>query len=185
MEVPERKDERGGRRDPGHLALEAADATAGAAVASDLFIDIADETDLELLGQELRRTPIEVHVDAVLVLGRLIGEIVGEAEHAGEFMPGLRIEISVAAAAIDCPMSDADIREARRIVGSARDAPGDVGHIVVTARIPAKRRYRKDIPKARHRVADAVEAREWECAEGRPQRAFHRPRQGGVNAAVN
>ena len=50
-------------------------------------------TDLELLGQELRRAPIEVHVDAILILRRLIGEIVGETEHAREFVPGLRIEI--------------------------------------------------------------------------------------------
>ena len=62
--------------------MEAADVVAGAAVAADLFIDIADDANLNLLGQELRRAPIEVHVDAVLILRRLIGEIVGEAEHA-------------------------------------------------------------------------------------------------------
>src|SRR5215471_18691471 len=31
------------------------------------------------------------HVDAVLILGGLVGEIVGEAEHARELVPGLRI----------------------------------------------------------------------------------------------
>ena len=65
-----------------HLRLEAAHPIAGAAVATDLFVHVADDADLNLLGQELRRAPIEMHVDAVLVLGRLIGEIVGEAEHA-------------------------------------------------------------------------------------------------------
>jgi len=62
--------------------MEAADVVAGAAVAADLFIDIADHTHPDLLGEELRRGPIEMHVDAVLILRRLIGEIVGEAEHA-------------------------------------------------------------------------------------------------------
>src|SRR6266508_711236 len=142
LQVTDRKDEAELRADADHLRLEAADPIAGTAVATDLLVHVAHESDLKLLGQELRRAPIEMHVDAVLVLGRLIGEIVGEAEHAGEFMPGLRIEIGVAAAAIDCPMSDADIREARRIVGSDRDVPGDVGHIVVNARTPAQRRYR-------------------------------------------
>jgi hypothetical protein len=91
--------------------LEAAYPVAGAAVATDLLVHVAHESDLKLLGQELRRAPIEVHVDAVLVLGRLIGEIVGEAEHAGEFVPGLRIEIGVAAAGVDRPMPDADVRQ--------------------------------------------------------------------------
>src|SRR5262249_16247478 len=65
-----------------HLRLEAADAIAGAGVATHLSIDIADDADLNLLGQELRCAPIEMHVDAALILGRLIDEIVGEAEHA-------------------------------------------------------------------------------------------------------
>src|SRR5262249_59130247 len=91
---------------------EAADAIAGTAVATDLLVDIAHQSGLQLLGQELRRAPIEMHVDAVLILRRLVGEIVSEAEHAREFVPGLRIEIGVAAAGIDRAMPDADIREA-------------------------------------------------------------------------
>jgi len=38
---------------------------AGAAVATDLIIDVADEAHLKLLGQELRRGPIEMHIYAV------------------------------------------------------------------------------------------------------------------------
>src|SRR5262245_15636802 len=92
-----------------HLGLEATHPIAGAAVATQLSVDVADETGLKLFGQELRRAPIEMHVDAVLILRRLIGEIVGEAEHAGEFVPGLRIEIGVAAAGVDSAVPDADI----------------------------------------------------------------------------
>src|SRR6516162_4313617 len=65
-----------------HLRLEATHPVAGAGVATQLSVDIADDANLNLLGQELRRAPIEMHVDAILILGRLVGEIVGEAEHA-------------------------------------------------------------------------------------------------------
>src|SRR5262249_12487757 len=68
------------RADADNLRLEAADAVAGAAVAADLLIDVAHSSDQKLLGQELRGGPIEVHVDAVLILRRLVGEIVDEAE---------------------------------------------------------------------------------------------------------
>src|SRR5262245_41779477 len=65
-----------------HARLEAAHAIAGAAVATDLLVDIAHQSGLKLLGEELRRAPIEMHVNAVLVLGRPVLEIVSEAEHA-------------------------------------------------------------------------------------------------------
>jgi hypothetical protein len=57
-----------------------------------LLVGIGDRAELELLGHELRRTHVEMHVDAVLVLGEVVLEIVREAEHGGEFVPGLRIE---------------------------------------------------------------------------------------------
>ena len=56
--------------------------------------------------------PIEVHVDAVLILRRWIEEIVGEAENAGKFVTGLRIEIGVAGAGVDCAVPDTEIRQA-------------------------------------------------------------------------
>jgi hypothetical protein len=69
------------------LRLEATHAISGATVATDLFVDIADQPNLELLGQELRRAPITMHVDAALVLGLLIGHVVGEAKHPGDSCP--------------------------------------------------------------------------------------------------
>src|SRR6266487_3825796 len=82
LKVPDRKDEAELRANPNDLRLKATDAVAGAAVAADLLIDVAYRSDLKLLSQELRRGPIEMHVDAVLILGRLVLEIVGEAQHA-------------------------------------------------------------------------------------------------------
>src|SRR5215471_5087047 len=65
-----------------HRRLEAAHLVAGAGVATDLLVDVADGTDKNVFLYEFRRAPIEMHVDAVLILGRLIAEIVSEAEHA-------------------------------------------------------------------------------------------------------
>jgi hypothetical protein len=76
--------------------------------------------------------PVEVQVDAVLILRRIVDEIVGEAEHAGEFVAGLRIEIGVAAAGVDRGVSDAHIRQARGLVSANRVVAGDVGHVVLT-----------------------------------------------------
>src|SRR5262249_12864043 len=126
-----------------------------------------------------------MHVDAVLILRRLVGEIVGEAEHAREFVPGLRIEIGVAAAGVDRPVPDADVRQARRVVGPDRDVSGDVSHVVMNARVPAQRRDRQDIAEASDRVADCIKSRERQCAQRGRQRARNRPRQRGAFTAVD
>src|SRR5580692_10287811 len=86
--VGERNDEADLGTDACDLRLEAADAIARSAVAADLPVDVSNQSDLDLLGQELRRAPVEVHVRAVLVLGCRVDEIIGEAEHAGEFVSG-------------------------------------------------------------------------------------------------
>ena len=75
-------------------------------------------------------------------------------------MAGLRIEIGVAAAGVDRPVTDTNIRQARGLVGANRDVAGDVGHVVVDAGVPAQREHRYQIPKAPCRVADAVGSHE-------------------------
>ena len=101
-----------------------------------------------------------------LILRRSILEIVGEAEHAGEFVAGLRIEIGVAAAGVDRAVSDAQIRQARGLVSANRDVAGDVGHEVVDAGVPAQGELRYQIPKAPCRVADGVGSREGRLPNG-------------------
>src|SRR4029077_15989847 len=100
-----------------------------------------------------------MHVDAVLILRRLVGEIVGEAEHAREFVAGLGIEIGIARAGIDRAVSDADVRHARRVIGADGYVAGDVGHVVVNAVIPAQRRDRPDITETGDRGDDGVAQR--------------------------
>src|SRR5476649_1084496 len=69
------------RPDAEHLRLETADTVARAAVAADFSVDVAYHTHLNLLGQELRCTPIEVQVDAVLILCCIIDEIICKPKH--------------------------------------------------------------------------------------------------------
>ena len=91
-----------------------------------------------------------------LILRRLIGEIVGEAEHPRELVPGLRIEIGVAAAGVDRAMPDTDIRKTRGVVGPDRYVAGDVGHVVVDACVPTQGEYRQQIAKAPSRIVETV-----------------------------
>ena len=112
-------------------------------------------------------------------------EIVGEAEHAREFVAGLRIEIGVAAAGVDRAVSDAYIRQARGLVSANRDVAGDVGHVVVDAGVPFQLEHRRQIPKAPCRVADGVGPREGNgVAERARGHAGQGPRQAGADDAI-
>ena len=95
------------RSDAEHPRLEGADPVAPSAVARELVVDISDQADVQLLGQKLRGSPIQMPIDAVLIIGVRILEIVSQATHGGEFMSSLRIEIRVAAAGVDGPMTNA------------------------------------------------------------------------------
>jgi hypothetical protein len=86
--------------------LEATDTVARAAVAADFLVGITHEPHLNLLGQELRRAPIEVQVDAILLLCCSIFEIICKPKHARELVAGGRIEISVATACVDRTVPD-------------------------------------------------------------------------------
>jgi|SRR6516165_54118 hypothetical protein len=99
-----------------------------------------------------------MHVDAVLILGLIIGYVVSEAEHAGEFLPGLRIEVSVTKPAIHGTVPDADIGQAAWVVGSDRYVSCEVDHVVVDACVPAQRKKWKHVSEAPQRVVDHVGA---------------------------
>src|SRR5229473_5743166 len=77
------------RENMSKLRAEAEDARAEAAehgrlaeVVGDLLIGITDEADEHLLRQEVRHAPVEMEIDAALVLCVRILEIVGEAGDA-------------------------------------------------------------------------------------------------------
>jgi hypothetical protein len=52
-----------------------------AKVVSDLQIGITDKANENLLGQKLGRAPIDMEVDAVLILRILVFEVVGEPRY--------------------------------------------------------------------------------------------------------
>ena len=82
---PDREDISELRTDAENARAEAAEHRRLAEVVGDLLVGIADEADEDLLGQELRHAPVEMEIDAALVLRVGILEIVGEAADAGEF----------------------------------------------------------------------------------------------------
>src|ERR1700722_1926958 len=79
--LAEREDVAKLRPDTEHLRLEATDVIACAAVAADVLVGVAYQTHLNLLGQELRCAPIEVQVDATLILCCGIDEIIGKSKY--------------------------------------------------------------------------------------------------------
>src|SRR5262249_26802715 len=60
----------------GNARLEATHSVSGPAIAARLIVEVAHQADLEPLGQKPRRAPIEMHIDAVLILGGRIEEVV-------------------------------------------------------------------------------------------------------------
>ena len=112
-----------------------------------------------------------------------IHEIVGEAEHAGDFVAGLRIEIGVAAAGVDRAVTDTYVGETGRVIGPDRDVAGDVCHVVVNAGVPLQCERWVQIAECGERAIDAVEARERRCAARCRQCSCERSRERrGVGA---
>src|SRR3981189_1721490 len=93
----------------------------GAAVAGELLKEIAGNTDLDILTHELRCGPVDVKVDAVLVLQVRVDEVVRQASDDGKLMPGLRIEIGVAGTAVHRHPTEAEIGKAGMVVSATRD----------------------------------------------------------------
>src|SRR6202453_3152855 len=90
-----------------HACSEPAQNRALAAVIGNLLKGITGHADEKLLREEVRGAPVEMEIDAALVLGVRILEIIGQAGDAGKFIPGRRIEIGVAAAGVDRAMTNA------------------------------------------------------------------------------
>src|SRR5262245_2187234 len=156
-----------------NLRLEAAHPVAGATIATNFFVNIAHDADRKLLRQKLRRGPIKVPVNTVLIIGTRVSEIISKPGHCGKFVTGFRIEIRVAKAAIDRAMTDAEIGKPRRVIGTDRNVTGRIHHEIVDASVPFQLRYRVEIAPTGHRVGDAVRTDEAK----RRQRRRESPRQ--------
>src|SRR5271154_1276206 len=88
------------RADADDARHEGTDMVAAAAVAGQLVVHIAYRSDQQLLGKELRCAPIEMKIDAVLIVGIRINVVVGEASDCGELVSILRVEIGVTGTAV-------------------------------------------------------------------------------------
>src|SRR3984957_21354013 len=97
-----------------------------ARVVCNLLKGITGDPNEELLREEVRGAPVKVEIDAALVLGIGVFEIVGQAGDAREFIPGGWIEVCVAVAGVDRAMAEADIGELRRIIFAGGNITGDV-----------------------------------------------------------
>ena len=84
----------------GHARFKRTKRRAEAAVAGDLLEKVADSADVELLRQEVRRARVEMEVEAVLVVGMRVLEIVGHPDDRRELKFVRGIEIGVADAAV-------------------------------------------------------------------------------------
>src|SRR5215469_4188826 len=148
------------RPDTRHPRLEATDPIAGPAVARDLIEEISDYSDLPLLGQELRRAPIEMKIHSVLILGVGVFKIVCKTDHGLKFIASLQIKICVSSAGIDGAMSKTEICQASSVICPDWDVTSEVRHPVVHAGVPAECKLWQEISKRRARVADVEGTRE-------------------------
>src|SRR5262249_34090877 len=99
------------RADADDTGLEGAKDRRAAAVTGELLVDIADQSNLHLFGQDLRRPQLGVHVDAFDVSGRVFLKFAGKTKNRRELVTEFLVEIGVAHAAVDRAVADADIRQ--------------------------------------------------------------------------
>ena len=135
------------------------EAIAQPAVAGELLVQIPNKPDLPLFGQELRCAQIQMHVHAILILGVLVLEVVGEPERRREFESGLLVEVSIGAAGIDRIVADTEIGNARRIISAGRQISRNVGHEIIDAEIPPQQGLGNQIAETGHGFREAASNR--------------------------
>src|SRR6516165_6142994 len=86
-------------------------------------------------------------IDAAGILCREILEISRKSQHGRELVAGLRIEISVADAAVDRAMAETDIRQVAGAIQADRNVAGDIDHVIVDTGVPAIGEHWNEIGK--------------------------------------
>ena len=112
----------------------------------------------------MRHAPVEMEIDAALILRIGVLEIVGEAADAGEFRACRRVQIGVAGAEVDGAVTDADIGEPVGIVIADGNVTGTVHHVIVDAVVPLQLERRIKIAIGNQRVLKES----LECVAKRP-----------------
>ena len=86
MLLPKREQKSDLRTNTGHTTFEIAELCAGAAIPGELLKEISGNADLDILAHELRCGPVDMEVDAVLVLQVVVDEVVRQASDDRKFM---------------------------------------------------------------------------------------------------
>src|SRR5258708_3535838 len=79
--ISDREDVSDLRAEAQHARTEAAQNRILTKIVSDLLVGITDEADEQLFRQEVRRAPVEMEVDAALIICIRIDEVVGAAAY--------------------------------------------------------------------------------------------------------
>jgi hypothetical protein len=148
---------------------------------TDLLIEVASRSDEYRFGQPLRCTPIQMPINAALVVRARIDEVVGEAGNRRKFVTSLWVKVCVTAAAVDGAMTDADVGQIARTVVADRNVAGAVDHPVVDAIVPANDGLRIQIADTRSGLADATLPHDGERSGGEGQCAVERRVVGSHN----
>jgi hypothetical protein len=112
-----------------------------------------------------------MEIDAALVLGIGVLEIVGEAADAREFHARRGVQVGVAAAEIDRTVTDADIGEPICIVITDGNVACGVNHVIVDTVVPLQRECWIEIAIGDERVFQKARALDHNRPRGRRQRA--------------
>src|SRR5450631_241473 len=95
-------------------------------------------------------------INATLILGGWVHEIIGKPRNCRKLMSRCWIEIGISAAGIDGAVPQTEIGQAHRVIIAHRDVSGDVGHEIIDPHIPLQRRLGIEVAEAGHGIADTV-----------------------------
>ena len=100
MNLSERNDDSQLWANTDNARLKGADMVARATVRGDLLVEVTNRSEENLFGDELRSAPVQMPIDAVLVVGAGVNEVVGETSDGRKFVAEFRIKVAVAATEI-------------------------------------------------------------------------------------
>src|SRR5262245_44759271 len=120
-------------------------------------------------------------VDAILIVGMLILEIIGEPANSRKFESLFGVEVGVSETAIDCRMAKPYIDQSILVVSPDGEAAHCIGHVIVDAVIPSDRRLAEEIGNTPdgviQRSGNGVAARAGELGGNRPLTVSGCPQQ--------
>src|SRR5882724_8650985 len=97
-----------------------------------------------------------MEIDATLVVGGRVHEIIGEPCNCRKLMSFGWIEIGVPTAGINGTVPKPEVGQACRVIITNRNISGNVGHEIIDPVVPLQRRLRVQVAETRYGIADIV-----------------------------